>query len=86
MNMENSAKVFLVTACGFSKDGRPDEGIYNGLWTYYFLKYSWQQVYSWTDDEELEKIFDWAVCNFRQNSPNTPRKYDGDSTASFYLR
>jgi len=85
MNMPNSANVYLTTTCTEDGYGYDASQYNNGMWTYYFLEYSWINHYGGSATISLEAIFSYAAASYPYGGGDTPQQFDGNTGASFYL-
>ncbi|MFX0091503.1 MAG: Ig-like domain-containing protein [Candidatus Hodarchaeota archaeon] len=85
MALSNSANIYCTTTCTEDGYGWDSGANQNGLWTYYFLDYSWQSYYGGDAGDNMEKIFTYAHDNYPYGGGDEPQEFDGDSGAYFYL-
>ncbi|UCG02663.1 MAG: caspase family protein [Candidatus Heimdallarchaeota archaeon] len=91
MYTDNGDQIYCTTTCTEDGHGYDDDGYDNGLWTYYFLDFSWQQEYGGNPGYSLETIFDYANGEEYQDEPQTeypddePQEFDGNPSYSFYI-
>jgi hypothetical protein len=86
MGLSNSAYIYCATTCTEDGYGWDSGANQNGLWTYYFLDYSWQSYYGGDAGDNMEKVFDYAHDNYPYQAPSgdEPQEFDG-SGSLFYL-
>ncbi len=85
MNMPNSANVLLLTTCTEKGYGYDSPTHNNGLWTYYFLEYSWIDHYGGSKTVALEDVFGYASAAYPKRAKDAPQIYDGSTGTSFIL-
>ena len=85
MNMPNSEHVYLTTTCTEKGYGYDDPEHENGLWTYYFLEYSWIGYYGGDPTVPLEDVFAYAHDAYPRAGVDEPQEFDGDPTTPFVV-
>ncbi len=85
MNMPNSGKVYVSTTCTQNGYGYDSPQHNNGMWTYYFLHYSWQNYYGSSATVALESIFNYAKNAYPKSGGDAPQQFDGNTGTLFYL-
>ncbi|MBK5115254.1 MAG: carboxypeptidase regulatory-like domain-containing protein [Candidatus Heimdallarchaeota archaeon] len=83
-DMPNEDYIYVATTCTKDGYGYDSPTHSNGLWTYYFLEYSWIDNYSGSRSTSMETVFDYALSNYPLGGDDTPQEHDG-SASSFYL-
>ena len=86
MALGNSAYIYCATTCTEDGYGWDSGANSNGLWTYYFLDYSWQSHFSNNYGQSMESVFDYAHDSYPYQAPSgdEPMEFDG-SSGYFYL-
>jgi len=77
--MTNSDNVYAVTTCTEDGYGYDSSTYDNGLWTYYFLEYSWIDHYGGSPYYSLETIFDYSHDNYPKSGGDEPQEFDGSA-------
>ncbi|MFX0016843.1 MAG: caspase family protein [Promethearchaeota archaeon] len=90
MNSNNGDQIYCATTCTDSGHGYDNGDYHNGLWTYYFLDFSWQQEYGGNPGYSLETIFDYAHEYYSDEEQpeypeDEPQEFDGNPSYSFYI-
>lgn len=86
MSMPNSARVYCTTTCTLNGYGYDDPNSKNGMWTYYFLEYSWIGYYGGSPDVALENVFSYAKNAYPKTGNDAPQQFDGNTSSPFYLK
>jgi FlaG/FlaF family flagellin (archaellin) len=84
MALSNSANIYCATTCTEDGYGYDAPTYQNGLWTYFFLDFSWQSHYGGDAGDAMETIFNYAHANYPYGGGDEPQEFDGSGT-SFYL-
>lgn len=85
MVLSNSQYIYCTTTCTEDGYGYDSGANQNGMWTYYFLDYSWQSYYGGTTSQSMESIFSYAHNNYPYGGGDEPMEFDGNSGSSFSL-
>lgn len=80
----NSGLIYMATTCTDNGYGYDDPDSQNGLWTHYFLEFSWQDHFGGSATVSMEEVFAYAHANYPVGAGDEPQEFDGDS-APFYL-
>jgi len=83
--ISNVADIYCAATCTAEGYGFDDDDYCNGLWTYYFLEFSWINHYGGSASYSMETIFNDASNNYTHSGINAPQDYDGNPETSFYL-
>jgi hypothetical protein len=84
MSLSISQYIYCATTCTEDGYGWDDPTHQNGMWTYYFLDYSWQSHFGNNPNQSMESIFDYAHDNYPKSGGDEPQEFDG-SSSYFYL-
>jgi hypothetical protein len=85
MALSISQYIYCATTCTEDGYGWDDSTHQNGMWTYYFLDYSWQTNYGGDAGDSMEKVFTYAHDNYPKSGGDEPQEFDGNTGSSFYL-
>jgi hypothetical protein len=85
MALSISQYIYCATTCTEDGYGWDDPTHQNGMWTYYFLDYSWQSHYGGDAGDNMEKVFTYAHDNYPKSGGDEPQEFDGNTGSSFYL-
>jgi hypothetical protein len=85
MALGNAANILCLTTCTEDGYGWDDGTHHNGMWTYYFVDYSWQQHFNSDPNTALEDVFWYAHDNYPKSGGDEPQIFDGDSGLPMYL-
>jgi hypothetical protein len=87
MALSNSDDIYCATTCTEDGYGWDSGANQNGLWTYYFLDYSWQSHFGSNPTQSMESVFQYAHDNYPYQAPSgdEPQEFDGNSGSYFYL-
>jgi hypothetical protein len=85
MALSNSQYIYCTTTCTEDGYGWDDGTHQNGMWTYYFLDYSWQSYYGGDAGDNMEKVFNYAHDNYPKSGGDEPQEFDGNTGSNFYL-
>ena len=85
MNMDNSENVYCTTTCTDSGGGEDSSTYQNGLWTYFFLEYSWQNHFGGYPYYSMEQIFDYAHAAYPNTGIHDSQEFDGNPSSFFRL-
>jgi hypothetical protein len=80
-----SSYIYMTTTCTEDGYGWDDASHYNGMWTYYFLDYSWQSHYGNNPGQSMESVFTYAHDNYPKSGGDEPQQFDGNPGAIFTL-
>jgi hypothetical protein len=87
MALSNNDYIYCTTTCTEDGYGWDVPSYSNGMWTYYFLDYSWQSHYGGDAGDNMEKVFDYAhdaAVAAGYDGGDEPQEFDGSSSL-FYL-
>jgi hypothetical protein len=86
MALSNNDNIYCATTCTEDGYGWDSGANQNGLWTYYFLDYSWQSHFGNNPGQSMESVFQYAHDNYPYGPPSgdEPQEFDGHSSY-FYL-
>ncbi len=85
MNMPNSNNVYVAMTCTDNGYGYDSPANNNGLWTYYFLDYSWQNHFGGSASVSMEDVFAYAHAAYPYGGGDEPEEYDGLTSEAFYI-
>ena len=85
MDMPNKEHVYLTTTCTEKGYGYDDSEHQNGMWTYYFLEFSWIDHFGGDPTVALEDVFAYAVANYPMKGVDTPQEFDGNPNEPFIV-
>ncbi len=85
MALPHADTIYVATTCTEDGYGYDDGTNHNGMWTYYFLDYSWQTHFTNNPDQSMESVFDYALANYPKSGGDTPQEFDGNAASAFYL-
>jgi hypothetical protein len=87
MALSNNDNIYCATTCTEDGYGWDSGANQNGLWTYYFLDYSWQSHFGSNPGQSMESVFDYAHDNYPYGAPSgdEPQEFDGNTGSYFYL-
>ncbi len=85
MALSNSYYIYCATTCTEDGYGWDDSTHHNGMWTYYFLDYSWQTHYSNNAGQSMESVFTYAHDNYPKSGGDEPQEFDGNTGGVFTL-
>jgi len=85
MALGNNDYIYCTTTCTENGYGWDDSTHQNGMWTYYFLDYSWQTYYGGNTGQSMESVFIYAHDNYPKTGGDEPQEFDGNTGSYFYL-
>jgi hypothetical protein len=85
MAMPNGGSVYVATTCTQNGYGWDSPTHQNGLWTYYYLEYSWLSHFGGSATVSMEDVFAYAHAGYPYGGGDEPQEFDGNTSSPFYL-